>query len=237
MRRIILASCLCLQLMTTAVPAAQLERVPDSAVVNGTPQGIFVGRSLLTGRAVCLMFLSGGRVTRFIPAGGLEHFDWAGHQARHSGDSGTWESAGGQLRIVWGDGGVHQGPLTVREDGIEFYGKRYARPATVGVAALAGRWESTRGTAIAGGEGINTATSLIIEADGRYQWSGITGGVVAGEAAAGAAMAASGKLAIAGATATFRGDGGTFAARTFLPAAGTPVSAFSLDADMYTRAD
>ena len=62
------------------------ERVPDAAVVGGVPQGMFVSRSLLTGRAVCLLFLSGGRVTRAIPEGGLESFDWTKHQAAHRGD-------------------------------------------------------------------------------------------------------------------------------------------------------
>jgi hypothetical protein len=76
------------------------ERVPDAGVVNGVPQGMFVGRSLLTGRAVCLLFLSGGLVTRFIPEGGLDNFDWAKHQAAHTGDSGRWEMRGAQVAIA-----------------------------------------------------------------------------------------------------------------------------------------
>ena len=35
---------------------------------------------------------------------------------------------GDQLVVAWGDGGVHQGPITTHPDGIEFYGKRYAKP-------------------------------------------------------------------------------------------------------------
>jgi hypothetical protein len=201
------------------------------------PKGLFLGRSLLTGRAVCLLFLTGGRVTRFIPTGGLENFDWAQHQTSHFGDCGTWESADGQLRIVWGDGGVNQGPLTVHPDSIEFYGKRYARPASVSVAALAGHWQSTRGMAVVGGQGINTTSTLIVEAGGRYRWSSITGGVVAGRAAADTDAMAAGTLSITEATATFRADDGTVVSRTFLPMSGTPIAAFSLDADMFTRAE
>ncbi len=212
----------------------QGERVPESAILNGKPQGIFVGRSLITGRAVCLLFLSGGRVTRFIPTGGLEQFDWSRHRAAHGSDSGIWELSGGQLRIVWGDGGVHQGPLTVRPTGIEFYGKRYARPATVNVPDLAGRWESARGTGVAGGEGINNLNTLTVEPDGRYRWTGTTGGVVAGRAAA-AESSRSGKLKISGQTILFEADDGTASAHTFLPVAGVPLGAFSIDADLFTR--
>ncbi|MCC7066231.1 MAG: hypothetical protein IT456_25780, partial [Planctomycetes bacterium] len=175
------------------VALAQTERVPDAAVVNGVPQGLFVGRSLLTGRAVCLLFLSGGRITRAIPAGGLEQFDWARHSAAHAGDSGVWQMSGTRLIVQWSDGGVHEGIVAVHPDGIEFHGKRYARPGTANVAAIAGRWEATRGTAIAGGPGINRTTELIIQADGRYQRRGTIGGVVAGRAAAGS-EAASGRV-------------------------------------------
>jgi hypothetical protein len=214
--------------------AAQGERVPAAAVVNGVPQGMFVGRSLLTGRAVCLLFLSGGRVTRFIPAGGLERFDWEEHKAAHSGDVGTWDMRGSQLRIAWGDGVVNEGPITVRPDGIEFYGKRYARPAPATVAAIAGRWESVRGTAVTGGEGINRSTVLVIHADGRYEWAGITGGVVSDRAVA-TDKSMTGQITVSGSTLTLRSDAGAVTSFTFVPVSGTPVEAFSLDADMFTR--
>ena len=214
--------------------AGRGERVASAAVINGVPQGLFIGRSLLTGRAVCLMFLPGGRITRFIPVGGLESFDWPRHRAEHPGDSGTWAMTGGQLTVTWGDGGVHQGPLVVHPGGIEFYGKRYARPAAVSVAGIAGRWESARGTAIGGGPGIITASILLVQPDGRYQWTSTTGGVVAGRASAGG-TASSGTLAISGATLTFRTDDGTPAAHTFLAVAGDPVDVFTLDSKMFTR--
>lgn len=217
-----------------AWPRHQGEKVPDAGVVNGEPRGMFVGRSLLTGRAVCLLFLSGGRATRFIPTGGLEAFDWVRHRTEHEPNSGTWEKRGDLLRINWGDGGVHEGPLKVTESGIEFYGKRYSRPVGVTVGQLAGQWESARGTAITGGEGINTITNLMIEADGRYRWSGTTGGEVAGRAAA-SVVSRSGRLSIVGSTMTLTADDATIVARTLVAVSGTPVSAFSLDADLFTR--
>jgi hypothetical protein len=214
--------------------APQGERVPDAAVVNGVPQGMFVGRSLLTGRAVCLLFLSGGRITRFIPEGGLEHFDWNRHRVAHGPDSGTWQIRGGQLAVTWGDGGVQQGPVTVHPDGIEFYGKRYSTPQLVDLAAIAGRWESARGSAIAGGAGISKVSQLVIAADGRYQWVSTIGGAVEGRAVAGD-RSMSGTVAVRGLTIVFRSDTGTTSSHTLLPAAGRPVSAFSLDSDMFTR--
>lgn len=213
------------------------ERVPPAAVVNGLPQGIFVGRSLLTGRAVCLLFLSGGRVTRFIPAGGLENFDWGKHQAAHSGDSGQWEVIAGELRIMWGDGGIQQGPLTVRPNSIEFYGKRYSQPVSASIAAVVGRWEAARGSAVTGGAGINTMDTLVIEPDGRYRLRAVTGGIVAGRSASGGELDRSGKLTITGATLVLTADDGTTSSHTFIPVAGDPLNAFSLDTGLFTRVD
>lgn len=223
-------------LALTGLVAGQAERIPDASVVDGVPQGLFVGRSLLTGRAVCLLFLSGGRITRAIPVGGLESFDWARHQAAHSGDVGEWTIRAGRLRIAWGDGGVHEGPLTLRPDGIEFYGKRYAKPVTVGLGAVVGRWEATRGTAIAGGVGVNVARMLEITADGRYRWTSVTGGLAGGRARA-TEQAASGTVTIRGATIAFQSDAGTTSRHTFLPVAGNPLTAFSLDGDLFTRVE
>ena len=212
------------------------ERVPESGIVNGIPQGMFVGRSLLTGKAVCLLFLNGGRITRAIPQNGLEHFDWTKHQQEHSGDSGTWEIHGNSLRVIWGDSGVNEGPLTVTSDGIEFYGKRYARPTTVGIAAIVGKWEAARGTAIWGGEGINMTHTLIIDRDGSFRWDSGTGGVVDGRAVANETNR-SGKLRITGSTMIFVGNDGAEESYTFVPLPGNPIVAFSLASNMFTRAD
>jgi hypothetical protein len=44
-----------------------------------------------------------------------------------------------------------------------------------------------------------------------------------------------GQVTISGLTITFKSDAGTTTSHTFLPVAGTPVTAFSVDADMFTR--
>ena len=213
---------------------SQVERVPEPAILNGVPQGMFVGRSLLSGRAVCLLFLSGGRITRAIPEGGLESFDWNKHRNAHGPDSGVWQMRGGQLVVTWGDGGVHQGPITVHPDGIEFYGKRYSKPQVIDRAALAGRWESARGTALTGGAGINRISTLVISADGRYQWVSTAGGAVEGRAVA-SDRSLSGTVTVRGLTISFTSDAGATSSHTLLPAAGAPVTAFSVDGDMFTR--
>ncbi len=211
------------------------ERVPEAAMISGTPHGMFVGRSLLTGKSVCLLFLSGGRITRAIPEGGLDSFDWAKHQANHSGDCGKWEMSNSKLRINWGDGGTHEGPLTVTSNGIEFYGKRYAKPSSVQVSALAGRWESSRGTAQWGGEGINQTHTLTIGADGSFHWEAGGGGVVSGRAVYQETRNLNGKLQIAGSTMIFHGEDGSVESYTFAPVPGDPIVAFSLGSNMFTR--
>jgi len=197
---------------------------------------MFVGRSLLTGKAVCLLFLSGGQITRAIPQNGLEHFDWTKHQQEHSGDSGRWEIHGNSLRIVWGDSGVNEGPLTVTSDGIEFYGKRYARPTTVGIAPIVGKWESARGTAISGGEGIMMTHTLIIDQDGSFHWETGEGGVVSGRAVSNETNR-TGKLRITGSTMTFLRNEGTEESYTFVPLPDSPIVAFSLGSNMFTRVE
>jgi hypothetical protein len=182
------------------------------------------------------MFLDGGRVTRSIPSGGLEQFDWARHKENHPGDSGTWAMDGEQLGIAWGDGGLHQGPLTVRAAGIEFYGKRYSQPSTAEPSDLVGRWESARGSAIAGGDGVNRLATLVVEPDGRYSWADTVGGVVGGRAAA-ESRTTSGSLLISGQTITFTSDDGSIDTATFLPVPGELLTAFSIDTDMFTRTD
>jgi hypothetical protein len=77
-------------------------------------------------------------------------------------------------------------------------------------------------------------SSLTITPDGRYQLASVTGGVVAGRAAAGE-RAASGRVTIKGLTIVFTSDDGPTRSFTFLPAGGTPVTAFSIDADLFTR--
>ena len=118
--------------------------------------------------------------------------------------------------------------------GIEFFGKHYSRPMTVMPFDLVGRWEAASGTAVTGGEGIDALANLIIDGDGRYEWAETVGGVVAGRAVAGG-RSNTGTLSIVGQTMTFKVADGSIVARTFLPVAGEPLEAFSLDTDMFTR--
>ena len=152
----------------------------------------------------------------------------------HPGDSGAWEVDAGQLTITWGDGGIHQGPLTTHPTGIEFYGKRYSRPQVVELADVAGHWEAAHGTAPWGGDGLIALSNLSIESDGHYAWDGTVGGVIEGDASA-ESSSTSGTLVVTGQTMTFTAEDGSILARTFLPVAGRPIEAFSLDAEMFTR--
>lgn len=213
-----------------AAPLGKAERVPDSSFKNGSPQGIFTGISLLSGKAICLLFLDGGRITRSIPEGGLQEFHWEQHKKDHSGDCGTYTVSDGTLSVRWGDGGVHTGPLKGTPNGIEFYGKRYTRPETVSVEKLAGSWQSAR-TAF----DLTVTHELEIGADGSFHWVSGTGGVVAGRAVARENRNLRGKLTIRGLTATFKGDDGSVQNYTFLPVPGEPVGAFAIGRDMFVR--
>lgn len=105
---------------------------------------------------------------------------------------------------------------------------------TVELADLVGSWEAAHGTAPWGGDGLIALSSLTIEADGHYGWDGTVGGVIDGSATA-AASSGSGTVHVAGQTMTFKADDGSVVARTFLPVAGRPIEAFSLDTELFTR--
>jgi hypothetical protein len=212
-------------------PKGKAERVPDSSFKNGEPKGIFVGTSLLTGKAICLMFLSGGRITRAIPKGGLEDFYWEQHKSENGGNCGTWSISGDTLTVTWGDGGVNKGPLKATANGVEFYGKRYTRPEKVDVARLAGRWESARTV------GALTVThTLDIGAGGAFHWVMGSGGVVAGRAVASTGRDLRGTLTMRGTTATFRGDDGSVLTYYLHRVPGDEVvTAFSVGGDMFWK--
>jgi hypothetical protein len=83
---------------------------------------------------------------------------------------------------------------------------------------------------------VNAVTTLSIDADGRYRWVGVIGGVVAGRAAA-TGNNHTGGVSVTGQTMTFRDDDGTVTTRTLLPVAGAPITALTLDADLFTRSE
>ena len=208
------------------------ERVPDSGFVNGVPRGIFVGTSLLTGKAICLMFLDKGRITRAIPEQDLDNFSWAEHVQMHGGDCGTYTISNGILKVKWGDGGVHEGPVKQTPNGVEFYQKRYSRPQTTSIAEIAGRWESSRSIGA-----IATIHDLRIGTDGSFIWKTDRGGVVAGRAVHSSVRDTKGKVSIRGTSITFRNDDGTTETFAFIRVAGTPIKAFSIGMNMFTKSD
>lgn len=216
------------------VTGGRTERVPESAVVDGMPRGIFLGRSLLTGRTVCLLFLGDGRITRAVPTQDLDAFDWQRHRADHPGDCGSWQLRPGQLSVRWGDGGVHEGPLKVGPSGIEFYGKTYVRPSVANLAALVGRWEAVRGLGIAGGAGARVILTLEIDAAGRFRWRA-EGGSSGPHAAHREVKDLRGTLRIQGRRLILQGDDGTVEAHSFLAIPGDPLAAFALGPNMFTR--
>src|SRR5207248_10323989 len=82
------------QFSVNTASIGQPERVPDSSFENGKPQGMFVGIDPLSGEAICLLFLDGGRVTRSIPKGGLENFSWEEHKKKQSHNCGIYTLSG-----------------------------------------------------------------------------------------------------------------------------------------------
>jgi hypothetical protein len=206
------------------------ERVPESSFKDGVPRGIFFATSMLSGKAVCLLFLDGGRITREIPEGGLEELYWEQHLKDNPRNSGTYTVKDGTLTISWGDGGVHTGPIKATPEGIEFYGKRYVKPAPTTVEQLAGAWQS----ALTSGA-MTTSHELTIGADGAFHWTGGTGGSGDGWAAFGGARDVRGKLTLRGSTATFRADNGSVETFTFLRMPGDPATVFSVGRNMFAR--
>ena len=213
-------------------PTSKGEKVPESGFVNGVPRGIFVGTSLLSGGAICLMFLDGGRITRTIPGQDLDNFSWSEHLGKYPRNCGTYTISNGILKVKWGDGGVHEGPIKQTANGLEFYQKRYTKPEAVTVAQIAGRWESARSIGA-----IATTHDLRIAADGSFTWKTDRGGVVAGRAVYSSVRDTKGKLSIRGTIIVFRNDDGTSETLTFLRVPGNPIKAFSIGMDMFTKSD
>ena len=210
-------------------PEGKSEKVPATSFSNGKPQGIWLGRSLLTGRAACLLFLADGRATRFIPEQGLERFDWDKHKSGHAGDCGIWTMEGSTLTIKWGDGGTHKGELKGGTDSIEFYGKRYSKPRSASISELAGVWESARGIA-----GVLASTTLRVDSSGAFTWNEVVGASIP-EAVSASSNILKGKIEIRGLTAVLMFEDGSVKHYTFLPAQGSPLTAFSLGSKLFVR--
>jgi hypothetical protein len=124
------------------------------------------------------LFLSGGRITRAIPEGGLENFDWTAIERRTVRFRDLADARGG-LVVTWGTAeSIRARSANIRS--ASPYGKRYAKPAAVSAA-------TRRPTIVARTASPAAASSrngVVIAADGRYQWVSTTGGVVEGRAVA-----------------------------------------------------
>ena len=198
-----------------ATPAAgegRGEPLPTAGLVDGRPQGLFVGVSVLSGNPASMLFLDGGRVYHGIPAAGLNRVDWEQLQAEHSNRCSRWEMQGGTLRILWPDGNVWESPLEPTATGFSFNGKSYGAVHPVDMGHLAGSWEGTKSTAwlnVGYGPAMTQINSLQVAQDGSYSWGVSTGGEVEG-AATYSEAAFAGRVEIDGYEAVFHaGDGET----------------------------
>ncbi|HXE91487.1 MAG TPA: hypothetical protein VNK82_11035 [Terriglobales bacterium] len=186
------------------------EPLPEAGVVNGRPQGLFVGVSVLSGNPVFLLFLPGGRVYHNLPRGGLNRIDWNALQAENPDACGRWDMAGTTLRIQWADGNVWQGPLQLTDTGIFFQGKRYGRAYAVRPAEMAGSWEGTHSTAwlnLGSGPATTQVNELTVDAAGNYLFGSAMGSSVEGAASYGESSTR-GQLTVEGYDAVFHGADG-----------------------------
>ena len=195
---------------TPSAGEGQGEPVPTSSLVNGRPQGLFVGVSVLSGNPASMLFLDDGRVYHGIPTAGLNRVDWQQLQAEHSNLCSRWEVQGGTLRILWPDGNVWESPLEPTATGFSFNGKQYGATYPVDLGHLAGSWEGTKSTAwlnVGYGPAMTQINSLQVAGDGGYSWGVATGGDVEG-ATAYSEAAFAGRVEIDGYEAVFHaGDG------------------------------
>ncbi len=187
------------------------EPLPQAGVAGGSPQGLFVGVSVLSGNPVFLLFLPGGRVYHAMPRGGLNRIDWNALQAENPDICGRWAMAGTTLRIQWNDGNVWEGPLQLTDTVIFFNGKRYGRSYAVRQEEMAGSWEGTRSTAwlnLGSGPSTTQVNELTVDAAGNYLFGSATGASVAGAASYGESSAR-GRLTVEGYDAIFHGADGS----------------------------
>jgi hypothetical protein len=188
----------------------QGELLPEAGLVDGHPQGLFVGVSVLSGNPASLLFLDGGRCYHGIPDPGLNRLDWAQLQAEHGNLCSGWEMQGGTLRILWPNGNVWESPVEATATGMQFNGKQYGAVHPVDLRHLAGSWEGTKSTAwlnIGNGPSMTQINSLQVAADGSYTWGVATGGDV-GNATTYSEAAFAGRVEIDGYEALFHANDG-----------------------------
>lgn len=137
---------------------------------HGTvPEGAYL-RSEFTGgylSNVVYVFRE-GRVA-YAASGDLDHVDFDAHAAVKAGNVGTYQRNGDQLRIVWGDGSVQDGPIRLDQSGggFQFYGAPFAPIRRIDhPSRLKGRYY---GGASFGG--VSNAFDLVFDGAGGYRHS------------------------------------------------------------------
>lgn len=189
------------------VPPGKGEPVPKAGLVNGKPQGLFIGVSVLSGNPVFLLFLDNGRVFSQLPPGGLNKVDWDFLVKTYPNSTGTWSIANGRMALRWRGGGVWQDAIVPTARGMKFNGKSYSAAAYVNLAQMSGRFEGAVSTAWlnAGGAGpsMTRATTIVLDGKGGFSYDSAVGGDV-GNAVAYSAKSSSGIVAVEGYDAVFR---------------------------------
>lgn len=192
--------------MATA-PRGEGEPVPKSGLVNGKPQGLFIGVSVLSGNPVFLLFLDNGRVFSQLPPGGLNKVDWDFLVKTYPNSTGAWSVSNGRLSLRWRGGGVWEDAIVPTARGMKFNGKSYSAAAYVNLAQLSGKFEGTVSTAWlnagGGGPSMTRATTIVLDGRGGFSFDSATGGDV-GNAVAYGSSSSSGTVAVEGYDAVFR---------------------------------
>ncbi|MBM3498123.1 MAG: hypothetical protein FJX74_05575 [Armatimonadetes bacterium] len=192
-------------------PTAPGEPAPVAGLVDGRPQGLFVGVSVLSGRPAALLFMPDGRAYHGFPPGGLNAVDWARLRAEKGDLCGAWTCDGGVLRIQWNDGNVWEGPLEPTETGMRFMGKAYGAARPADLQHLTGTWEGTNSTLwlnLGSGPSVTQINRFQVSADGSYRWDAQTSASLEDVSAAGESSAA-GKVEIDRLEVVFRAADGS----------------------------
>lgn len=189
------------------VPPGKGEPVPKSGLVNGKPQGLFIGVSVLSGNLVFLLFLDNGRVFSQLPPGGLNRVDWDLLVKNYPNSTGTWSVSNGRLSLRWRGGGVWEDAIVPTARGMKFNGKSYSAAAYVNLAQMSGKFEGAVSTAWlnagGGGPSLTRATTVVLDGKGGFSFDSATGGDV-GNAVAYGSKSSSGTVAVEGYDAVFR---------------------------------
>jgi hypothetical protein len=192
---------------TPVLSADRGEQVPKSGLVDGQPQGLFIGVSMLSGNPVFLLFLDNGRVLSQLPPAGLNSIHWAALVENYPNSTGQWSVTNGRLTLRWRNGGVWADAILPTPRGMKFNGKSYSAAAYVDLSQLSGIFDGAQSTAWlnAGGAGpsLTRTTTITLDGKGGVSFDSAVGGDV-GNAVAYGSAASSGTVQVEGYDAVFR---------------------------------